>query len=561
MIWMTTAKGPTNPSYISARRSVIAALIGISAVAVILRYPETHEEGVDSFLIHGLAGAISATGRVGWLITPLSYFGFAPLSYAPAVPITLASFSDVAGLSLEPTVLVYSLLLGALTPWTAFLLGRTASRHDGVSLFFAFLVTSSEGMVGFTTWTVSARGAFLVVTPLALAFFISLLTRPNSFRTHFSALALVSITLVFIHALWVLLLPSMVAVWLVYRLATMEDSILRHRFTLAKRSRVTLLSLAMSGVLLFVVMELGPGQSRLLTGVPQILGGLPGDNAVIAVGLQYATIIGLGIILFPIGLWGIVRAIDSKRRYVLIGLSMVFLPSSLDPVYGILLAIPVLLLIAGIALAPSRLVTSHSSTKARSGSMLAAVVVGVLVIAVPPLVTVPRSSGIPCQGQWSLDGQTYNAALYIRQNQPPDSTFVWDDGVEADRIQAISGVPAEEPLEGMGTLAYPWLAHKMTPQFALDPDILGSLAGNHQVLTAREWLPLTGASYDYYWGKHTFVLLQSYPSSPTASEILQFYQSRYAIEGCPGSGGVFFSGLQQSSFVVYTDELQRTYAL
>jgi len=57
---------------------------------VALRYPTTsHEVGVDSFVIHGLANSISENGYAKWVVHPLSIFGFYPYSYPSGVPYLL----------------------------------------------------------------------------------------------------------------------------------------------------------------------------------------------------------------------------------------------------------------------------------------------------------------------------------------------------------------------------------------------------------------------------------------------------------------------------------------
>ena len=94
-------------------------LAAITVGSLAMRYPSGNEVGVDSYTIHALADTIAQQGRMGWLISPLSYFGLAPFSYAPAVPVSLAGLEELSGLGGEPSVLVYSLLLGAITPWTS----------------------------------------------------------------------------------------------------------------------------------------------------------------------------------------------------------------------------------------------------------------------------------------------------------------------------------------------------------------------------------------------------------------------------------------------------------
>jgi hypothetical protein len=530
-------------------------------MALVLRYPVGHEAGVDSYFMHAVAGAIVETGSVGWFATPLSYLGLAPLSYSPGIPLSLAAFSEIANVSLEPAILAVSLLLGLVTPWTAFLLGKSATGSDRVSLFLAFLVTSAAGMVQFTDWTISARGAFLVVTPLALALFINATRASPNPRSSMRALAIVLATLVLIHALWLLLIPLMGAAWLALRLLSTQDAILRHRLGVSRRAKLTLLTSLLICAGLLSLLEFGPTQARTLQGLPAVGIGIISSNLFLAVGLQYATVVGLGILLFPLGVYRLSLATESKRRNELIALLIVFLPISLDPVYGILVAIPAILLASALTVQPHPRSGKDGSRARRFWPIVAAFAIGIAVIGVPPLVTIPRSSGIACQQTWSLDDQTYNAALYTKYLQSPSSTFAWDDSVEAGRLEAISGIPAVEPLQSLGLLEYPWLERRAIIQFTNEPSLVESLIKNHQLVGVREWLPAAGLGYDYYWGKHTLALLQTAPDSPGAVQILNFYDAQYAVQRCPDSQSTFYSGLDSSRYLVFADEKEKTFRL
>ncbi len=556
-----SASAVTGSSHRAKQKSTLVALLAVSTIALILRYPSEHELGIDSFQVHGLANVIATTGSMNWLITPFSFFGLAPFSYSPAVPLSAAACAELAGVHMEIAILAYSLFLGAITPWTTFLLGRAATRHDGLSLLLSLLVTMSSGMVQFTDWTMSTRGAFLVFTPLAIALFIKTCSNGAPARHQLRALLLVLFTLTFIHALWLLLIPALVAVWLALKLATTEEAVLRRSLTSSRRSSVTLASCILVGGALLLLMELGPTQTRVLEGVPSFsIKGIP-DNIVTGEALQLTSVMGLGVVLLPVGLYKLSRDPTASRRYLLASLSLVFVPISLDPVYGVLLALPVLLLMSAFALVPGRLNAVSEMRGRRTRLIAAGSLLAVLTLAIPPLVTIPRASGIACGQTWILDDQTYNAALYQRSLQQQNSTFAWDDGVEAERIEAISGVPAVEPLESIGTLEFPWLRRKFSPMFVTEQDLLSSIVKDHQLIASKEWLSAAELEYNYYWGKHTLELLQNPPQSAAASQILQFYNTEYAIQRCGSSRSSFFDGVDAGYYAIYADERQRTFLL
>jgi hypothetical protein len=168
---------------------------------------------------------------------------------------------------------------------------------------------------------------------------------------------------------------------------------------------------------------------------------------------------------------------------------------------------------------------------------------------------------VPCNEPDLIDSQTYNTGLYLRYFGPANSSFVWDDHIEAERLELISERPSLEPVLSIGTLAYPWLAEKMDVRLYRDIHFGDFLESGHQLLDAREWLSSAGLDYPYYWGKHTTVLLQNSPDSAAAGQILGFYRASYAVKRCGTSSTPFYEGLAGSRYLVYSDELQSVYLL
>jgi hypothetical protein len=536
-------------------------LAALSFLALILRYPGGHEIGVDSFAMHALASAISTTASMNWLMNPLSFYGLAPFSYSPAIPASIASFSEVGNLEIEPAILVYSLFLGMITPWTAFLLGRAAFRRDGPSLLLALLVSSAEGMVAFTDWTLSTRGTFLVFTPLAIALFARANLSHKRAYSGWLPLILVLATLAFVHALWLLLTPLLFAAWLVSRVMSAEEALLRHRIGGRHRARIAIATGAIISITMFGLLEFGPSETRISSGLPIVEGGFIPNVDILRIGLQIGTVVGIGVLLVPAGLVKVLAIPESSRRHAITGLAAVFLPISVDPVYGIAIALPAILLLSTSALNSRKLAQTRDARTRPTWAWVAAFLVASSTVALPLLVTIPRVSGLTCNDQFTLDDQTYNTGLYLRHNRAPNSTFVWDDRIQVGRIEAISGMPSLEPLQSIGLLEYPWLARKVDVRLTFEPDLIGALVKNHQLLRASEWLSEAGVDYEYYYGKHTFVLLVNSPGSPAAAQILSFYNARYAVERCPSGTSTFFTSLRSSNYVVYSDELQRIYSL
>src|SRR5207247_5889384 len=181
-------------------------LLSVTLLTIVLRYPGDHERGVDSFSFHALAAVVVQTGSMGWLVNAFSYFGLSPFSYPPAVPVSIAAFVELSGLSVEAAILVYALLLGAVAGWTVFLLGRAVFHKDSPALILSFLFSISGGVVAFTNWNLSSRGSLLVFVPLVLALTIrAVRSVPPKSWTMWLAAAWLSVVLVLFHSMCLLL--------------------------------------------------------------------------------------------------------------------------------------------------------------------------------------------------------------------------------------------------------------------------------------------------------------------------------------------------------------------
>jgi len=141
--------------------------MGLIALNVILRLPTTpHEIGWDSFTIHILANSVSAFGEARWWANPLSIGGFYPLSYASAVPFILSGISQLTGIDMEWTIWLFCVIIGLFSAFTAYLLAGAIWNNDIFKFLVALGYSTSQGILSFTTWTVTTRGFFIVIAPL-----------------------------------------------------------------------------------------------------------------------------------------------------------------------------------------------------------------------------------------------------------------------------------------------------------------------------------------------------------------------------------------------------------
>jgi hypothetical protein len=136
---------------------------------LVIRLPSIpHEKGYDSFFIHSLANSLSTYGNAEWWLNWMSVFGFYPYSYASAVPFILSGFSQLSGIGMENTILIFCILIGFLGIFTSYILA--GQLFEGyLSKYIAGLFFSiAAGVMLFTTWEASARGLFMVMFPFYL---------------------------------------------------------------------------------------------------------------------------------------------------------------------------------------------------------------------------------------------------------------------------------------------------------------------------------------------------------------------------------------------------------
>ena len=174
-----------------------AILMGLLVLlAVVFRYPTTpHEIGWDSFTVHLMANSISEFGYARWWIHPASIIGSYPYSgSASAVPFFLSGISQCTGMDVELVVLLYSMVLGIFSVFAAYLMAGAIWDNDIFKFLTAFVFSTSQGAVTFTTWTANARTLFIMMLPL----FIYMLLRTRVFKARFCILTLFMLVLLLV---------------------------------------------------------------------------------------------------------------------------------------------------------------------------------------------------------------------------------------------------------------------------------------------------------------------------------------------------------------------------
>lgn len=174
------------------KRVQLGLFVGLVALNIILRIPTVpHEIGIDSFDLHIWANSVSAFGEARWWAHPLSVVGFYPLSYASAVPFILSGISQCTGMDVELVILLYSFILGFFSIFAAYLLAGVIWNDDLFKFLVAFVFSTSQGILTFSTWTANARTLFVIILPL----FIYLLLKARIFKIRYSILTFIILML------------------------------------------------------------------------------------------------------------------------------------------------------------------------------------------------------------------------------------------------------------------------------------------------------------------------------------------------------------------------------
>lgn len=137
-------------------------------LTVILRLQVVSNEiGADSFLVHVSANSISEFGCAKWVLHPNSFFGMYAYSMVSAVPFFLSGICQSTGIEMRWVIFLYCIFLGILSMFTMYLMaGAIIDDDDAFKFLAAFAFTTAPAVLGYSTWTMPARGLFVVLAPL-----------------------------------------------------------------------------------------------------------------------------------------------------------------------------------------------------------------------------------------------------------------------------------------------------------------------------------------------------------------------------------------------------------
>lgn len=425
-----------------SRRAMYSLVASLFMVNLILRYPlgDQHEFGSDTSYIHSLANSLVVNGSAAWILSPLSYFGLYALSYPSGGPFLSASVGLAAGIPMEETFWVQSLLFGLLGPIGMVLFGRSLTSDDRVSLALATFMSVSPFYIKDTTWTGSTRGYAVALIPIVLYLCVRYLRTADSRVLPLLLLTCAMMSL--FHRMGVLTFLLVVSLLFVvpFHKLTMRLRFYLYRFE--SRFRAASLGLALAGFLgMFFIQFRFPGIAgidiREEYGTGTFFSGDSFGTLVLNMGVSFVGKVGillpLAVVGLPLYMWK--RPKESQDKFVLLSL-LIFLPLLSMRDYLTEFVIPLLTVFIGYTLFWA------IGWQAKRRRRVAAVVVVVAVVSTSFAFAwsmrnywadrYPTDAGIP--------DTTYMAAIYSRYRV--SGTLLSNNGLDGGRITAISGDPS-----------------------------------------------------------------------------------------------------------------------
>lgn len=175
---------------------------------IILRFQVvSHEMGADSFLMHIMANSLNEFGYAKWFLSPLSVFGLYPASYTSTMQFLLSGISQCAEMEMRWVIFLYCVFIGLLSMFNAYLMAGEILDNELFKFLVAFGFSTTPAILGYTTWTIPARGLLVVLAPLL----VYLLLKCRTSIKYISLTLLLAIFLLATHHLSYFLIPAFFA--------------------------------------------------------------------------------------------------------------------------------------------------------------------------------------------------------------------------------------------------------------------------------------------------------------------------------------------------------------
>jgi len=392
------------------RRTVLLLLAVLLLISIGLRYPLVEHERLqtDSYFIHGLAKSISDDGRAEWTLSPLSYFGYYPLSYPSGTPFVIAEVSSLTGASIEFSILLVDMLLSMLFCLGVFVMARSFVTQDRYVILATLFAILAPRFVDTTYWDASARGPMVVLIIITVfAFFraaqmgqknlrhLGLLLTLGCFVTHHMAILLVLFGIAYV-------------------VASFQVNFILPRITLRRRAWAAAFNGVVGLSILLVASRfydqwkelaiMGTGETALFSSGPEAV------VILLNVGVSYVHQMGFVILVALVGIPTILKESRlSATSLFLIALVLAFLPVLSRSIYISMLLTPFVAVTCVYWISKQ---FARPSRKKATAILVVLLAVGSVIL---PIWSVERWNGVTYVGGYTVevDSQVFSDAAYL----------------------------------------------------------------------------------------------------------------------------------------------------
>ncbi|TKY91316.1 MAG: hypothetical protein C5S46_06480 [Candidatus Methanomarinus sp.] len=163
------------------------------------------EIGYDSIEMHIMAVSLSEFGYAKWFLDPMSIVGIYPASYTSAMHFLISGISQTTGLGMNSTIFMYTIFLGIISIFIAYSAAKVFINDDVFAFFSALCFSTSLAVLNYTTWTIPARGLFVIFAPIVIYLLLKNIIKIN--LKYLFILLIISLFLFTAHHLFYFLLP------------------------------------------------------------------------------------------------------------------------------------------------------------------------------------------------------------------------------------------------------------------------------------------------------------------------------------------------------------------
>ena len=151
------------------KRTIYLCLLLIILINLLLRYPIIpHQQGADGFMNVALTKYIIQDGYSNWQLSIFSSFGLSSFSYPVSIQFIFASLSQLGGISIELSVLIFGFVLGITSIFVGYVAVKEFTKDSRLGLLGAFLFSTMPIFLQMTKWSGSSRPLLMIFLLLTI---------------------------------------------------------------------------------------------------------------------------------------------------------------------------------------------------------------------------------------------------------------------------------------------------------------------------------------------------------------------------------------------------------